>query len=114
MTRNATYFGALVVVGAMSTAVQAAPQVGPIHGGPAPSIETVQYIEGTNRHRNHHGHVHGNPHRTHLDCRSYGNHEHCQVHRPRHHHGDYGHRHDYDRYDRYDRDERYAPRRHNW
>ena len=44
------------------------------------------YIDGYHRHRHHHGHVHGNPHRRHLDCRWYGNHEHCQVHvpRPRH------------------------------
>lgn len=53
-------------------------------------LHEAQYIDRYNRHRLHHGHVHGNPHRRHLDCRWHGNHEHCQEHSPRrryHHHG---------------------------
>ena len=53
-------------------------------------LHEPQYIDRYNRHRLHHGHVHGNPHRRHLDCRWHGNHEHCQEHSPRrryHHHG---------------------------
>jgi hypothetical protein len=41
------------------------------------------YEPGYHRHKHHHGHVHGNPRRPHLDCRWYGDHEHCQLHIPR-------------------------------
>src|SRR5262245_34160250 len=51
------------------------------------------YVDGYNRHHHHHGYVHGNPHRRHLDCSGHGDHEHCQVHRPRHHFHHHGHVH---------------------
>ena len=54
--------------------------------------------DGYHRHRHHHGHVHGNPYGRHLDCNWYGDHERCQVHKPRrrhYHYHDDGYRHGY-------------------
>jgi hypothetical protein len=71
---------------ALGNGASAAPLAGQAPVGSASLVANAQYIDGYNRHRHHHGHVHGNPHRTHLDCRWYGNHEHCQIHKPRRYH----------------------------
>jgi len=110
--------GAGVVLALAGSTAQAAPMRLPAttQDGLVQQAQQI-YIDGYNRHRHHHGHVHGNPYRRHLDCKSYGDHEHCQIHDPRrhyhrHHHGHYHYQPGYDygaRYGyQYDRSYRYG------
>ena len=78
--RTISLLGNAFALALMGTAAQAAP---------ARLLEPVpqrllQQAQSWHSHHHHHGHVHGNPHRRHLDCSRHGDHEHCQVHAPRH------------------------------
>jgi hypothetical protein len=96
------YTEALSVAGAGLALALAAPAaeaaaIQPAAPGQGGIVQLAQdyYVDGYNRHRHHHGHVHGNPYRRHLDCNWHGDHEHCQVHAPRRRHY-HRHHHHYD------------------
>lgn len=86
--KSISLMGAAIGLALMGTAAQAAP-ARLVPQAPLGFLQQAQYYNEPNHH---HGHVHGNPHRRHVDCRWHGNHEHCQVHNPRRYHHD-GHVH---------------------
>jgi hypothetical protein len=103
-TKTLSVAGAGLALALAASAAEAAPlrPTAPHQGGIVQLAHDDDiYIDGYNRHRHHHGHVHGNPYRRHLDCNWHGDHEHCQVHVPRRRH--------YHHYDYYD--EGYRPYR---